>query len=120
MALRQRLAGLGCALALVGCQPPAAPSGNGAADKAAPRAAAAPNANEAAAPAAPAANASSAEGSPEKAIEVPEDSPGLADMSPSRRRAYEAGYRDCSAGRYDPDPWPEAYRIGCGAAQEAQ
>lgn len=44
--------------------------------------------------------------------------PGLAEMSPSRRRAYEQGFRDCSAGRYNPDPYPEAYRIGCGAAQE--
>jgi len=52
------------------------------------------------------------------AAPVPADDPGLADMSPSRRRAYEAGLRDCRAGRYDPDPYPEAYRIGCGAAEE--
>jgi len=57
---------------------------------------------------------------PETQVEVPEDAPGLAEMSPFRRRAYEAGYRDCRAGRYDPDLWPEAYRIGCGAAQEAR
>lgn len=49
---------------------------------------------------------------------IPDGDPGLAGMSPSRRRAYEQGFRDCSAGRYDPDPYPEAYRIGCGAAQE--
>ena len=44
--------------------------------------------------------------------------PGLADMSPSRRRAYDRGLADCRAGRYDPDPWPEAYRIGCAAAHD--
>ena len=53
-------------------------------------------------------------------VEAPADSPGLADMSPWQRRAYQAGYRDCRAGRYQPDSWPEAYRIGCGAAQEAR
>jgi hypothetical protein len=79
----------------------------------------------AAQPAAPAPNAATEApaqnvAARETPIEVPEDAPGLAEMSPSRRRAYEAGYRDCSAGRYDPDRWPEAYRIGCAAAQEAQ
>ena len=49
---------------------------------------------------------------------IPDVDPGLAEMTPSRRRAYEQGFRDCSAGRYNPDPYPEAYRIGCGAAQE--
>ena len=56
----------------------------------------------------------------EAPVTIPEDAPGLAEMSPSRRRAWEKGYRDCSAGRYEPDPWPEAYRIGCAAAQDAQ
>jgi len=51
-------------------------------------------------------------------VSIPDDDPGLAGMSPSRRRAYKQGFRDCSAGRYNPDPYPEAYRIGCGAAQE--
>ena len=74
-----------------------------------------PAANEEAPPA-PAVNAAE----PEAPIEVPDDGAGLADMSPFRRRAYEQGYRDCRAGRYEPDPWPEAYRIGCGAAQEAR
>ena len=46
------------------------------------------------------------------------DDPGLAAMSPSRRRAYDRGLADCRAGRYDPDPWPEAYRIGCAAAHD--
>jgi len=44
--------------------------------------------------------------------------PGLAEMSPSRRRAYDRGFADCSAGRYDPDRYPEAYRIGCAAAHD--
>lgn len=117
--MRRWLAGLSCAVALGGCQPAAVPNDAEAANHAAPPAAPAPIANEAAAPVEPAADAS-AEAPAEKTVEVPEDAPGLADMSPFRRRAYEAGYRDCSAGRYDPDPWPEAYRIGCGAAQEAR
>lgn len=48
---------------------------------------------------------------------IPDD-PGLAGMSPSQRRAYERGYRDCSAGRYVPERYPEAYRIGCSAAED--
>lgn len=94
-------------LLLSACGGPA-PPGNDAepADKAAIRPdgvanAAEPAANEAAAP------------------EIPGDD-ALADMSPRQRRAYELGFRDCSAGRYEPDPHPEAYRIGCGAAQEAK
>lgn len=59
-------------------------------------------------------------GAAELSAEVPQDGAGLADMSPYQRRAYEQGYRDCRAGRYAPDPWPEAYRIGCGAAQGAE
>lgn len=55
----------------------------------------------------------------EAEVTIPDD-PGLAEMSPSRRRAYEHGFRDCGAGRYNPDPYPEAYRIGCGAAQERE
>jgi hypothetical protein len=46
------------------------------------------------------------------------DTSGLADMSPGQRRAYEAGVRDCAAGRYEPDRYPEAYRIGCAAVQD--
>jgi len=52
-------------------------------------------------------------------VAAPRDDPGLAGLSPRQRRAYDTGYRDCSAGRYDPDPYPEAYRIGCGAAHDA-
>lgn len=43
---------------------------------------------------------------------------GLDRLTPGQRRAYLKGMEDCQAGRYDPDPWPEAYRIGCAAAQE--
>jgi hypothetical protein len=43
---------------------------------------------------------------------------GLDHLTPGQRRAYLKGMEDCHAGRYDPDPWPEAYRIGCAAAQE--
>jgi hypothetical protein len=50
-------------------------------------------------------------------LPAPPADPSLADLSPSRRRAYERGFADCRAGRYDPDPYPEAYRIGCAAAQ---
>jgi len=43
---------------------------------------------------------------------------GLDRLTPAQRRAYLKGMEDCHAGRYHPDPWPEAYRIGCAAAQE--
>jgi hypothetical protein len=49
---------------------------------------------------------------------APQADPGLVEMSPSRRRAYDRGFADCRAGRYDPDPYPEAYRIGCAAAND--
>jgi hypothetical protein len=48
----------------------------------------------------------------------PPGDPGLTGLSPSQRRAYELGYRDCSHGRYAPDNHLEAYRIGCGAAHD--
>ncbi|HKR24623.1 MAG TPA: hypothetical protein VJS15_05155 [Allosphingosinicella sp.] len=49
----------------------------------------------------------------------PQDGPpDLRGLSPSQRRAYERGFADCRAGRYEPDNFPEAYRIGCAAAQE--
>ena len=54
-----------------------------------------------------------------EAAAIPPDPPAdLAGMSPRQRRAYAAGLADCQAGRYDPDPWPEAYRIGCAAAND--
>ena len=46
------------------------------------------------------------------------DNDGLDHLTPRQRRAYLKGMEDCQAGRYDPEPWPEAYRIGCAAAQE--
>ncbi len=46
------------------------------------------------------------------------DPAALQGLSPRQRRAYETGYADCRAGRYEPDPWPEAYRIGCAAAND--
>jgi hypothetical protein len=48
----------------------------------------------------------------------PRHDPGLAELSPAQRRAWELGYRDCSHGRYAPDNRLEAYRIGCGAAHD--
>ena len=52
-------------------------------------------------------------------VAAPRDSPpDLRGLSPSQRRAYERGFADCRAGRYEPDNFPEAYRIGCAAAQE--
>lgn len=50
--------------------------------------------------------------------DVQDGDPGLATLSPAQRRAYDLGYRDCSHGRYAPDNHLEAYRIGCGAAQD--
>jgi hypothetical protein len=53
------------------------------------------------------------------AAAAPQTDPALAGMSPSRRRAYERGLADCRAGRYDPDRYPESYRIGCAAAHDS-
>jgi hypothetical protein len=50
----------------------------------------------------------------------PDDYPGVAEMSSSQRRAYERGWRDCRKGRYQPDEWAEAYRVGCAAVQEGK
>jgi hypothetical protein len=55
---------------------------------------------------------------PRAAAEEAPDPADLAGLSPSRRRAYERGLADCRAGRYDPDRYPEAYRIGCAAAND--
>jgi hypothetical protein len=46
------------------------------------------------------------------------DPAAVAGLSPSQRRAYQRGFADCRAGRYDPDRYPEAYRIGCAAAHD--
>ncbi len=50
---------------------------------------------------------------------TPPEIPGVAEMSPYRRREYERGYRDCRAGNFDSERQGESYRIGCMAAQEA-
>lgn len=49
----------------------------------------------------------------------PPEDPSLAELSPSRRREYDNGYRDCRAGNYDYDAQTqgEYYRIGCMAAE---
>lgn len=46
--------------------------------------------------------------------------PGLAGMSPYRRREYERGYRDCMSGNFDGERQGESYRIGCMAAEDAK
>jgi len=51
------------------------------------------------------------------ALEPPND-PGLAAMSPYRRREYQRGWRDCMTGNYDRERQGESYRIGCMAAEE--
>ena len=61
-----------------------------------------------------------AEKAPVAAIpESPPEDPGVASLSPSRRREYERGYRDCRTGDYDYDAQTqgEYYRIGCMAAE---
>ena len=50
----------------------------------------------------------------------PPDDPGLAAMTPYRRREYERGWRDCMTGDYDRERQGESYRIGCMAAEEAK
>ena len=53
-----------------------------------------------------------------EAVPATPDPAELAGFSPSQRRAYERGFADCSAGRYDPERGPEAYRLGCAAAND--
>jgi hypothetical protein len=48
------------------------------------------------------------------------DPAALEGLSPFQRRAYQKGFEDCRAGRYEPDRWPEAYRIGCAAAHDGE
>ena len=57
---------------------------------------------------------------PPVALEPPARDPGLATMSPYRRREYERGYRDCMTGNFDRERQGESYRIGCMAAEEAR
>ena len=97
------------ALTLAGCGS-ASPRNTVAANVARP----APRPAPAPPPASPPANVS------QPAAPAPEADPGLADLSPAQRRAYDLGYRDCSHGRYAPGNHLEAYRIGCGAAHDRQ
>ena len=59
------------------------------------------------------------------AVPVPPDPPAdptLAGLSPSRRREYDRGYRDCARGHYafDAEQQGEYYRIGCMTAENAK
>lgn len=104
---------LGISLLLAGCG--AEPSSNAIA----PRNDATPVVNIA-----PTANESKAVAPGESAenrtrVSTPPEIPGVAEMSPYRRREYERGYRDCRAGNFDRERQGESYRIGCMAAQEA-
>jgi len=74
---------------------------------------------------APAAPANAAEAAPINEIaptsgSEPEAMPGVAGMSPYRRREYERGYRDCMSGNFDRERQGESYRIGCMAAEDAR
>lgn len=107
-----RWTGVAAAVLLTACNPA------GEAEQAAPNAAA-PEAEAAPVGSEPAAGSEARpEARGEAPAEPPGDYPGVAEMSAWQRRAFDAGYRDCRAGRYAPDAWPEAYRIGCGVAQE--
>ena len=107
--MRIRLFPIGAAALLFACAPEREPAENVAAP-----AGKAPEAT-------PVTNIAQHEDPPRPATpaEPPDDYPGVAEMSPSQRRAYERGWRDCRQGRYAPGEWAEAYRIGCAAAQEA-
>ncbi|HYJ53265.1 MAG TPA: hypothetical protein VEW04_08830 [Allosphingosinicella sp.] len=99
-----RKLGLATLLALAGCHPPETnTSMNQAEANAAVPVASPPEANVVAGP-------TRASAAPDPAV--------LADFSPSQRRAYERGFADCAAGRYDPERGPEAYRLGCAAAND--
>jgi hypothetical protein len=84
---------------MAACQSEAPRPGNGQGAPAPPANVSAPAANEAIA-------------------DAPQSDAALAAMSPGRRRAYDRGLADCRAGRYQPANHPEAYRIGCAAAQD--
>jgi hypothetical protein len=59
---------------------------------------------------------------PTNAVEAAEPAtpPGVAGMSPYRRREYERGYRDCLTGNFDGERQGESYRIGCMAAEDVK
>jgi hypothetical protein len=96
--------GLALALLLAACQP------QDARNEGAPA-----NAVLAPRPAPPKASAPVAEPAP-----AAPDPAALEGLTAFQRRAYEKGFEDCRAGRYQPDRWPEAYRIGCAAAHDAR
>ena len=78
---------------------------------------------DAPAPPEPAAEPGNEAADPAAAVAAtPPDDPALAAMSPSRRREYERGWRDCATGNYayDPDRQGESYRLGCMAAENAK
>ena len=50
--------------------------------------------------------------------ETEEERRAIDQLTPAQRRAYMKGFEDCSAGRYDPERGPEAYRLGCAAAND--
>ena len=102
---------LAALLALAGCNPGVTPQNL--------QNEAAPSRN---APAQLQANGSADPGPANTARESPEPSatPGLAGMSPYRRREYERGYRDCMTGDFDRERQGESYRIGCMAAEDAK
>ena len=56
----------------------------------------------------------------EETIVTPPQPPGVAGMSPYRRREYERGYRDCMSGNFDGERQGESYRIGCMAAEDVK
>lgn len=64
----------------------------------------------------------SAQDPPANAVESAERAtpPGVAGMSPYRRREYERGYRDCLTGNFDGERQGESYRIGCMAAEDVK
>ncbi len=74
---------------------------------------------------APAAPINTAQTAPANDVQSTSDAepkafPGVAEMSPYRRREYERGYRDCMGGNFDPERQGESYRIGCMAAEDAR
>jgi hypothetical protein len=102
---------LAALLILAGCNPGVSP----------PRNEAAPALNPAAP--APTRAADEAEATPGNEVAPspqPAAMPGVAGMSPYRRREYERGYRDCMSGNFDRERQGESYRIGCMAAEDAR
>ncbi len=102
-------------LALAGCNPGIAPTANSGNETAAAD-------NQIGAPQVPANAVSAPEANAAETAPAspPEATPGLAGMSPYRRREFERGWRDCMSGNFDGKRQGESYRIGCMAAEEAK